>query len=59
MNSVTICGIGIEPGDLDPRSVARITCEVCNIYKYDIKIKIIDDNVEFIDEVNKILENSN
>ncbi len=59
MNSVTICGIGIEPGDLDPRSVARITCEVCNIYKHDIKIKIIDDNKEFINEVNKILENSN
>lgn len=59
MNSVTICGIGIEPGDLDPRSVARITCEVCNIYKHDIKIKIIDDNREFINEVNKILENSN
>ena len=55
MNSVTICGIGIEPGDLDPRSVARITCEICNIYKHDIKIKIIDDNREFINEVNKIL----
>ena len=59
MNSVTICGIGIEPGDLDPRSVARIICEICNIYKHDIKIKIIDDNREFINEVNKILENSN
>ncbi len=59
MNSVTICGIGIEPGDLDPRSVARIVCEVCNIHKHDIKIKIIDDNREFINEVNKILKNSN
>ncbi len=59
MNSVTICGIGIEPGDLDPRSVARITCEICNKHKYNIKILIIDNNVEFIEECNKILENSN
>ena len=59
INSVTICGIGIEKGDLDPRSVARITCGVCNKYKHYIKIMIIDDNIEFINECNKILENSN
>ena len=59
MNSITICGIGIDSGDLDPRSVARITCGVCNLYKHKIEIRIIDENVEFINECNRILKENN
>lgn len=49
--SVTICGIGIEPGDLDKKTIAAITCEMCNRLKEQINIKIMDDNVDFINEV--------
>lgn len=52
--SVAICGLGIEDGELDPKTIARITVEICNRYKNKIKIKIIDNNKEFIEEV-KIL----
>jgi len=49
--SVTICGIGIEPGELDKKVVAISISEICEKYKSKIKIKIIDDNVEFIKQV--------
>ena len=52
--SVAICGVGIGDGDLEPKTIARITVEICNKYKNRIKIKIIDNNKEFIEEV-KIL----
>ena len=53
--SVAICGIGIDDGDLDPKTIARITVEICNKYKNRIKIKIIDDNREFIEEAKKLI----
>lgn len=48
MNSVSICGMGIELGDLDVKSVARIMSDTCKLFKNEISIKIIDDNKEFI-----------
>ena len=50
--SVTVCGLGIDGGDLDKKTMARITVEICNRYKNKIKIKIIDNSEEFIKEVN-------
>lgn len=49
--SVSICGIGIGPGELDKKVVATIISEICEKCKSKIKIKIIDDNVEFIKQV--------
>jgi len=56
VNSVAICGIGIEPGSLDKRVVARVMLQICEKYKNRLDIKIIDDNSEFIDEINNILK---
>jgi len=53
--SVAICGLGIEPGNLDATSVARITVDVCRHWQEKIKITIIDDNKLFINEVKKRL----
>jgi O-acetyl-ADP-ribose deacetylase (regulator of RNase III) len=53
MNEVSICGIGIGPGELDPISVAGIMVEICKRYNHKVKIKIIDSNEIFINEVNK------
>jgi O-acetyl-ADP-ribose deacetylase (regulator of RNase III) len=54
MESVTVCGLGIEEGELGPRSVARITYETCREFEDKIIIKIIDDNIEFITEALKL-----
>ncbi len=51
MDSVAMCGIGIEPGDLDVKTVARIMSDVCRSFQDRIKIRIIDDNKEFIKEL--------
>ena len=55
--TVTFCGLGIDPGDLDPKTIARITVEMCYKYSNIMDIKIIDDNKEFILECEKVLEN--
>ena len=52
VKSVSLCGLGIDPGDLDAKSIARITVEICKKYKNHLEIKIIDNNVEFIKECN-------
>ena len=54
VKSVSICGIGIDAGDLDKKSVARIIVERCNKYRKVLDIKIIDDNEEFIKECKEI-----
>ena len=59
MKSVTIGGLGIEEGELDKKTVARITVENCNRYDSRIDISIIDDNKEFIKEVNVFLKELN
>jgi len=51
--SLAICGLGIEAGNLDQTTIAKITVEICERYEDKIKIKIIDDNVEFIEEAKK------
>ena len=48
INTITICGMGIEEGDLDSTSVARITYEICKKFESDMDIKIIDNDEEFI-----------
>ena len=50
VKSVTVCCIGIDPGDLDCKTIARITIDICNKHCKQIEIKIIDDNKEFIKE---------
>jgi O-acetyl-ADP-ribose deacetylase (regulator of RNase III) len=52
MESVTICGIGINPGELDPESVAMITYKEAKKFENKLDIKIIDGNIYFI----KVLE---
>lgn len=54
MESVTICGLGIEPGELDPVVVARVTLEQINKFANKIEIKVIDENQEFIKELMRI-----
>ncbi len=56
MKTVTICGLGIDDGNLDKKTVARITTEICNRYNKKIEIKIIDSNEEFIKEVNNLVK---
>ncbi len=57
--SVAVCGMGIGDGNLDEKTIARITVDICNRYDKDIEISIIDDNEEFIKEVNIFLRESN
>ena len=54
MKTVTVCGLGIEPGELDPKTIARITLEQINKFTEKIEIKVIDENKEFINELNKL-----
>ena len=54
--SVSICGIGIEPGELDECLVASVFVRVCKKYDNRIKIRIMDENKEFIFSVDKILK---
>ena len=56
IKSITVCGLGIENGDLDKKTIARITVEICNKYKKRIEIKIIDNSEEFIKEVNILVK---
>jgi O-acetyl-ADP-ribose deacetylase (regulator of RNase III) len=56
--SVAVCGLGIEDGNLDAKTIARITVEICNRYDNKIEISIIDDNKEFIREVNSFIKES-
>lgn len=51
IRTISLCGLGIDSGDLDPISVARITHETCARFDHLIEIKIIDDNKEFINEL--------
>ena len=59
MKSVSLCGIGIDLGDLDKKTVARLTFEICRKYENKIEIKIIDNNEEFIIEVNNLIGKNN
>jgi len=56
-SSVAICGLG--DGNLDEKTIARITVENCNRYDNSINITIIDDNKDFIKEVNVFLKEYN
>ena len=56
MESVTLCGIGIEHGDLDQKTIARVTVDICRKYDNHVKIKIIDDRKEFITEVDNLIK---
>ena len=52
VKSVSLCGLGIDLGDLDAKSIARITIEICKKHRNQLEIKIIDNNAEFIKECN-------
>jgi len=55
--TVSICGLGIEDGDLEKILVARIFFLTCKKYSDKIGIKIIDDDKEFISELEKLVGN--
>ena len=55
--SVAICSLGDD--NLDEKTIARITVEICNRYDSRIKINIIDDNEDFIREVNSFIKEFN
>lgn len=54
--SVSICGLGIEDGDLEKILVARIFFLTCQKYCDKIDIKIIDDDNKFISDLEKLQE---
>ena len=54
MKSVTVCALGIEPGDLDPKTIAMITWEQIDKFSEKMEIKVIDENKEFINELNDL-----
>jgi len=54
MESVTVCGLGIGFGELDPITVARITLEQIKKFEDKIEIKVIDENQKFINELEKL-----
>lgn len=54
MESITVCGLGIEPGELDPITVARVTLEQIKKFADKIEIKIIDDDQVFINELENL-----
>lgn len=54
--SVSICGLGIEDGDLEIPVVIRIFLSICEKHLHKINIKIIDDNKNFISELKKVME---
>ena len=53
MSSVTVCGLGINQGELDKTTAARIIVETCDRYRDKIEIKIMDEDVEFINEAKR------
>ena len=56
VESITICGLGIEPGELDEKSVAQATFEVCDKFKKKMDVKIIDNNEKFINELKNLVK---
>jgi len=54
-SSVTICSIGTEPGELDKTIIAKIMIRICEKFKSEIKIKIMDEDEEFINDIRKYL----
>ena len=56
MISVTIVAFGIEDGDIDKQVAARTTIEICDKFKHQVEIKIIDMDVDFIKEAQKFIE---
>ena len=54
MKSVTLGGIGLDC--LSKRTVATIIIETCNKYRNKIEIKIIDNDEEFITEINNLIK---
>jgi len=56
MESVAICGIGIDPGDLDSKSIAIVIKKVCDKFDDRIIITIIDDDAVFINKINELLK---
>ena len=59
MESVALCGLGIDFGEIDNKTVARLTFEICKKYENKIKIKIIDYSEEFITEINNLIRENN
>lgn len=55
--SISICGLGIEDGDLEKNMVAQIFILICKKYCDKIDIKILDDDAEFISILKNNVEN--
>lgn len=57
--SVSVCGLGVEEGDLEKIIVARIFLLTCAKYSDKIDIKIIDSDKKFIAEIEKLVKDKN
>ena len=53
--SISLCGLGIEDGDIEVSLAARRILSICEKHSSNIDIKIIDDNPKFIAELKKLL----
>ena len=58
-NTVSICSFGLDTGEIEPYTSAFWIAQAINKYKAYVEIKVVDENKEFTDEMQKILENSN
>ena len=54
--SVSICGLGVESGDLEKNIAARLIFSTCQKYTNKINIKIIDTDEKFIGELKKLVK---
>lgn len=54
MESITVCGLGIEFGELDIITVARITMEQIKKFETKMEIKVIDEDQKFVNELEKL-----
>lgn len=56
MLSATVCGMGIDRNSIITPSIARVIVDVVTKFKNKMEIKIIDDDIEFIEEVRYCVE---
>jgi len=54
VKSVALCGLGIDIGDLDADSVARVFVSVIKKYEINVEFKIVDKDKNFIRALKKI-----
>jgi len=56
MISVTISGLGVDRNSISKSSIARVIVDTAKKFLWKLEICIIDDDVEFIEEINYFVE---